>query len=141
MGERPQRSTRQRARRRPSGLCRRAIKMVPGYLPCYLISGTEGEVEHQPRQPRLFGNPPPHPKKSSMRNAIARTVTQIRTGHWGLAEYLKRIKKQPDDKCWFCQGRSRMSRFSCTTSLPARALLEITMARVIATAMAKSPPR
>jgi len=56
--------------------------------------------------------PPPPPKKSCLdkaRNALARTAAQIRTGHWRSSEYLKRIKKQPDDKCWFCIN-NRMSR-------------------------------
>jgi hypothetical protein len=57
--------------------------------------------------------PPPPPKKSCldrMRNAIARTVSQIRTGHWRSAVYLKRIRKKADDKCWFCQSSARMTR-------------------------------
>lgn len=33
----------------------------------------------------------------------------IRTGHWRLAVFLKRIKKRQDYKCWFCQG-SKMTR-------------------------------
>jgi len=51
--------------------------------------------------------PPPLPKKSCMdraRNATARTATQIRTGHWRSATYLKRIRKRQDDTCWFCHG-------------------------------------
>jgi hypothetical protein len=57
--------------------------------------------------------PPPPPKKSCldrMRNALARTVAQIRTGHWRSAVYLKRIRKMTDDKCWFCQSSARMTR-------------------------------
>jgi ribonuclease HI len=49
--------------------------------------------------------PPPPPKKSCldrMRNSLARTEAQIRTGHWRSAVYLKRIRKLADDKCWFC---------------------------------------
>jgi hypothetical protein len=41
-------------------------------------------------------------KKSCMdraRNSVAQTATQIRTGHWRSAVYLKRIKKRRDDKC------------------------------------------
>jgi hypothetical protein len=56
---------------------------------------------------------PPPPKKScldSMRNALARTTAQIRTGHWRSAVYLKRIRKMAEDKCWFCQGPARMTR-------------------------------
>jgi len=67
--------------------------------------------------------PPPPPKKSCLdkvRNTIARTVAQICTGHWRSAEYLKRIRKGADDKCWFCQGRSRMTgRMSCFPRLAA----------------------
>jgi hypothetical protein len=54
----------------------------------------------------------PPPKKScldSMRNALARTVAQIRTGHWRSAVYLNRTK-MADDKCWFCQSPARMTR-------------------------------
>jgi ribonuclease HI len=57
--------------------------------------------------------PPPSPKKScldSMRNSIARTAAQIRTGHWRSAVYLKRIRKMAEDKCWFCQTSVRMTR-------------------------------
>jgi hypothetical protein len=57
--------------------------------------------------------PPPPPKKScldGMRNATARTVAQIRIGHWRFAVYLKRIRKMAEDKCWFCQGSARMTR-------------------------------
>jgi hypothetical protein len=32
------------------------------------------------------------------RNAIARTATQIRTGHWRSAVYLRRIKRKRDDR-------------------------------------------
>jgi hypothetical protein len=45
-----------------------------------------------------------------MRNAIARIVSQIRTGHWRSAVYLKRIRKRTDYKCWFCQSSARMTR-------------------------------
>jgi hypothetical protein len=68
------------------------------------------------RSPNHHGTeeiPPPPPKKSCldrMRNAIARTVSQIRTGHWRSAVYLKRIRKMADDKCWFCQSSARMTR-------------------------------
>jgi hypothetical protein len=44
------------------------------------------------------------------RNAIARTAAQIRTGHWRSAVYLSRIKKRREDKCWFCEGRAKMTR-------------------------------
>jgi hypothetical protein len=46
---------------------------------------------------------PPPPKKScldNMRNALARTAAQIRTGHWRSAVNLKRIRKMAEDKCW-----------------------------------------
>jgi hypothetical protein len=49
----------------------------------------------------------PPPKKSCLdqaRNAIARTAAYIRTGHWWLAVYFKRIRKIRDDKCWICPG-------------------------------------
>jgi hypothetical protein len=29
---------------------------------------------------------------------------------WRSAGYLRRIKKQPDDKCWFCRGESCVTR-------------------------------
>jgi hypothetical protein len=45
-----------------------------------------------------------------MRNALARTAAQIRTGHWRSAVYLKRIRKMAEDKCWFCRGSGRMTR-------------------------------
>jgi hypothetical protein len=57
--------------------------------------------------------PPPPPKKScldNMRNSLARTITQICTGHWRSAVYLKRIRKMADDKSWFCQSSARMTR-------------------------------
>jgi len=57
--------------------------------------------------------PPPPPKKSMLdkaRNAVARTAAQIRTGHWRSAVYLHRIRKRPDDKCWFCQDLVKMTR-------------------------------
>jgi hypothetical protein len=57
--------------------------------------------------------PPPAPKKSCMdgaRNYIARAATQIRTGHWRSATYLKRIKKQVNDNCGFCAGGVTMTR-------------------------------
>jgi hypothetical protein len=40
--------------------------------------------------------PPPQPKQSCLdnkRNSLARTVAQVRTGHWRSAVYLKRICK------------------------------------------------
>jgi hypothetical protein len=43
----------------------------------------------------------------------ARTIAQIRTGHWLCAQYLKQVRKNRDewvsDKCWWC-GHYRMSR-------------------------------
>jgi ribonuclease HI len=62
--------------------------------------------------------PPPPPKKKKKkkscmdqaRNAMARTAAQIRTGHWRSAVYLKRVRKRRDDKCWFCEGRAKMTR-------------------------------
>jgi hypothetical protein len=65
-----------------------------------------------PGHPGTGEIPPPPPKKSclySMRNTLARTVDQIRTGHWRSATYLKRIRKMAEDKCWFCQTSARMS--------------------------------
>jgi len=41
---------------------------------------------------------------------VARTATQIRTGHWRSAVYLHRIRKRTDDKCWFCQDSVKMTR-------------------------------
>lgn len=66
--------------------------------------------------PRNHGTdeiPPPPPKKSCMdkaRNAVARTAAQIRTGHWRSVVYLKRIRKQRDDRCWICRSLVRMTR-------------------------------
>jgi hypothetical protein len=61
---------------------------------------------------------PPAPKKSLLdraSNRLARTVSQIRTGHWLCAPYIKRVRKnreeQVSDKCWWC-GQYRMSRTS-----------------------------
>jgi hypothetical protein len=54
--------------------------------------------------------PLPPPKKScldSMRNAVARTAAQIRTGHWRSAVYLKQIRKMAEDKC---HGLARTTR-------------------------------
>jgi len=45
----------------------------------------------------------------SSKNILARTVTQIRTGHWRSAVFLKRIRKCRDDNCWFCK-RPKMTR-------------------------------
>jgi hypothetical protein len=45
-----------------------------------------------------------------MRNSLARTVAQIRTGHWRSVVYLKRVRKMAEDKCWFCQSATRMTR-------------------------------
>jgi hypothetical protein len=52
---------------------------------------------------------PPAPKKSFLdraANRLARTVAQIRTGHWLCAPYLKRVRKnreeQESDICWWC---------------------------------------
>jgi ribonuclease HI len=59
---------------------------------------------------------PPAPKKSFLdgaSNRLARTIAQIRTGHWLCAPYLKRTRKNRDDevsdRCWWC-GQWRMSR-------------------------------
>jgi hypothetical protein len=57
---------------------------------------------------------PPSPKKSFLDRArLARTIAQIRTGHWLSAAYLKRVRKNCDenisDLSWWC-GRFRMSR-------------------------------
>jgi hypothetical protein len=58
---------------------------------------------------------PPAPKKSFLdraSNRLARTVAQIRTGHWLFSPYLKRVRKnreeQVSDICWWC-GQYRMS--------------------------------
>jgi hypothetical protein len=50
------------------------------------------------------------PKKSCLdgaRNSLARTVAQIRSGHWRSAVYLKRIKRRTTDHCWFCHKKER----------------------------------
>ena len=55
----------------------------------------------------------PRPKKSCLdraRDGLARTATQIRSGHWRSAVYLHRIRKHPNDRCWFCFTGSKMSR-------------------------------
>jgi hypothetical protein len=59
---------------------------------------------------------PPAPKKSFLDgalNRLARTIAQIRTGHWLCAPYLKRTRKNRDDevsdRCWWCR-QWRMSR-------------------------------
>jgi len=66
------------------------------------------EAWHQdPNHHRAEETPPSPPKKSCMdraKNAIARTATQTRTGHWRSAVSLRRIRKRHDDKCWFCRG-------------------------------------
>jgi hypothetical protein len=57
--------------------------------------------------------PPPPPKKSCLdcvRNSLARTVAQIRTGHWESAVYLKRVHKMAEVKCWFCRPTARVAR-------------------------------
>jgi hypothetical protein len=58
---------------------------------------------------------PPTPKKSSLDralNRLARTIAQIRTGHWLCAPYVKQVRKNRDeqvsDKCWWF-GQHRMS--------------------------------
>jgi ribonuclease HI len=71
------------------------------------------EWDMDPRHHGAEEIPPPPPKKSCIdrtRNAIARTATQIRTGHWRSATYLKRIRKRKDDHCWFCESQARMTR-------------------------------
>jgi ribonuclease HI len=70
--------------------------------------------------------PPPPPKKScldNMKNALARTVAQIRTGHWRSATYLKQIRKMAEDKCWFCQTPARMTRSHVLLHCPNAKLL------------------
>jgi hypothetical protein len=67
--------------------------------------------------------PPPPPKEScldNMRNALARTAAQIRTGHWRSAAHLKRVRKMAEDKCWFCQDSARMTRSHVLLHLPER---------------------
>jgi hypothetical protein len=52
----------------------------------------------------------PFPKKSCLdkaKNSLARTVAQIRSGHWRSAVYLKRIRKRESDHCWFCHNKAR----------------------------------
>jgi hypothetical protein len=58
---------------------------------------------------------PPAPKKSFLdraSNRLARTIAQIRIGHWLCAPYIKRVRKnretQVSDKYWWC-GQYRMS--------------------------------
>ena len=55
---------------------------------------------------------PPPPKKSCLdraRNGLARTATQIRSGHWRSAVYLHRIRKHHNNCCWFCSTGNKMS--------------------------------
>jgi hypothetical protein len=79
--------------------------------------------EQWDRDPRHHGSeeiPPPPAKKSCMdgtRNAIARTATRIRTGHWRSAVYLKRIRKRTSDLCWFCK-EARMTRSHALLQCP-----------------------
>jgi hypothetical protein len=57
--------------------------------------------------------PPPSPQKScldNIKNVLARTVTEIRTGHWRSAVYLQWIRKMAGDECWFYQTPVRMTR-------------------------------
>jgi hypothetical protein len=45
------------------------------------------------------------PKKSCAdraRNSVAQVASQIRTGHWRSAVFLKRIRRRRTDQCWFC---------------------------------------
>jgi len=67
---------------------------------------------HSSRFGSDFIRPPP-PKKSCLddaRNSLARTASQIRTGHWRSAAYLHRIKRHPNNHCWFCFSHSKMTR-------------------------------
>jgi hypothetical protein len=41
------------------------------------------------------------------KNGIARVASQIRSGHWKSAVYLKRIRKRDDDRCWYCFKNGR----------------------------------
>jgi ribonuclease HI len=65
----------------------------------------EKETWHKtPSHHGIEEKPPPPPKKpclDSMRNSIARTVAQIRTGHWRSTVYIKRTRKIAEDKRWF----------------------------------------
>ena len=55
-------------------------------------------------------HPPKKPCLDRARNELARAATQIRSGHWRSAVYLHRIRKHPNDRCWFCSTYSKMSR-------------------------------
>jgi hypothetical protein len=68
----------------------------------------------------------PSPKKSFLDrapNRLARTIAQVRTGHWLSAAYLERVRKNRDenisDLCWWC-GRFRMSRPMSFFNVPTR---------------------
>jgi hypothetical protein len=50
------------------------------------------------------------PCPDNMRNALARMVAQVRTGHWRSVVYLKRIRKMAEDRCWFRLTSARMTR-------------------------------
>jgi hypothetical protein len=59
---------------------------------------------------------PPPPKKSFLdgaSNKLARTIAQIRMGHWLCPPSLKRIRQDREehisDRCWWC-GQWRISR-------------------------------
>jgi len=77
------------------------------------------------RHHRTEAIPPPPPKKScldKMRNSLARTAAQIRTGHWRSAVYLKRIRKRAEDDCWCCQGPAKMTRSHVLLHCPSEKL-------------------
>jgi hypothetical protein len=75
-----------------------------------------------PLQGEVVADPPKKSCLDRMRNAIARTVSQIRTGHWRSAVYLKWIRKTADDKCWFCQTSARMTRSHALLHCPSAKL-------------------
>jgi hypothetical protein len=89
------------------------------------IGKVEVDIEYIPKRytdskdawskdPRRLGlasiDIPPPPKKSCLdkaKNSLARTVAQIRSGHWRSAIYLKRIRKSTTEHCWFCKIKDR----------------------------------
>lgn len=70
---------------------------------------------------KMGGTRTPPAKKSCLdqaKNGTARVVARIRTGHWRSAEFLKRIKKRGDDRCWFCRSGNRITGFHVLLHCP-----------------------
>jgi hypothetical protein len=79
---------------------------------CRNVLRGQNHLEQRPWTHRnnIHRPPAPPPKKSCLdktRNCLARTVAQIRCGHWRSAVYLKRIRRRSTDHCWFCNNKNR----------------------------------